>query len=189
MKNLEQLIDEVYGKHQAELKAKQEAQKLKEKQEIEKAIALFCADFDTIISPNLQKELGIEICAVFNQFVHAEFVYRGEKLKIARWSDDVHWRVVKDDIFLCGGNSETFLNLLLIELGKIRANNAEPETQPMTLEQAADILDDCITLAEDVYEHRYDLIHNPEEFGSSLKAAICLMSKLLDDLAGSEEED
>ncbi|WP_335169715.1 hypothetical protein [Nostoc sp.] len=185
---IEQMIDEVYGNYQAELKAKEEAQKLQGQQEVEQAIAHFRSDFDAMISPDLQKDLGIEICAVFKKSVYAEFVYRGEKLKIARWNSDKDWRVEKDGSFLCGGRSGVFLNLLLIELGKIRASFVEPEPESMTIEQAASTLDDCLALAEDVYEHRHDFIHNPGEFGSSLKAAICLMSKLLDELAESEEE-
>ncbi|MDM9583153.1 hypothetical protein [Nostoc sp. GT001] len=187
--NLEQLIDEVYGEYQAKIKAEFEAKKLQEQQEIEEAILEFRSDFDVMISPNLQKELGINICAVYQSpvYVFAEFVYKGEKLTISRWGGSYQdWQLQRNSDFLCGGKTDGFLNLLLIELGKIRDSAVEPEPEQMTLEQAAGTLDDCLALAEDVYAHRHDFIHNPEEFGSSLKAAICLMSKLLDELAESE---
>ncbi|MHC5826786.1 MAG: cupin domain-containing protein, partial [Nostoc sp.] len=182
--NLEQLIDEVYGKYQAELKAKADAEKLQEQQETEEAIADFRHDFDVMISPDLQKELGIEICAIFQRpvYVCAKFVYMGENLTIAQWCAE-DWRLEKNDRFLLGNKPDVFLNLLLIELGKIRAY-AKLEPDSMTIEKAAGILNDCrITLIEQVYNHRHDLIHSSEEFEEDLNTAICLLRKLSDELS------
>ncbi|MHC5779209.1 hypothetical protein [Nostoc sp.] len=120
--NLEQLIDEVYGKYQADLKAKADAKKLQEQQEIEQAIAAFRSDFDEMISSDLQKELGIQICAILQKpvYVCAKFVYMGENLKISRWCFE-DWRLEINDSFSCGDKPDVFLNLLLVELGKIKA--------------------------------------------------------------------
>ncbi|HYX18177.1 MAG TPA: hypothetical protein VE944_28185 [Nostoc sp.] len=126
--NLEQLIDEVYGEHQAKLKAQLEAQKFQEQQEIEQAIAHFRSDFDAVISPNLQKELGINVRATYQHpvYVFAEFVYKDENLKIDRWCGDA-WQVKRDDNYLTGGKPNVFMKCLLIELGKIR-DSFEPKS-------------------------------------------------------------
>lgn len=190
--SLDRLIDEVYGKHQAELQAKEEAKKLQQRQETEEAIAHFRTDFDAIISPDLQLEMGIEIHTVYQKpvYVCAKFSYKEEKFVIARsFGSREYWRVEKNGKELFDSNpSDAFLNLLLLELGKIRASYVEPQAELMTLEQAAGTLDDCLALAEDVYNHRHDFIHNPEEFGNNLKAAICLIKRLSSELTGIEED-
>lgn len=188
--NLEQLITEAYSKHQAELQAAQEAQKLKEQQETERAIAKPRSQLNGVITPEIQACLNIEFTAKLYDSGIARFIYKDTEFYIQYGPyTGGEWGVwTNKNGFPSHVRSEGLLNYLLIQLGQVRDSEPEPEPE-MTLEHAADILGDCFALAENVYDKRHDFIHNPEEFGENLKTAICLLRKLSDELALSCSEN
>ncbi|MEH2201141.1 hypothetical protein [Nostoc sp.] len=188
--NLEQMIDVAYSEYQQELRVREQKQQALEQAKIQEATARLRRLLDEIIPSELQSGLEIEFFAQLHDSAIAKFTYKGTQFNIKYGPyNGGEWGVSKGfEGYLSHVRSEELLNYLLIQMGEIRASFAEPEPQSMAIEQAADILEDCLNLADRVYTHRHDFIHNSEEFGSSLKAAICLMSKLLDDLAESEDQ-
>lgn len=127
--NLEQLITEVYTKHQAKIQAEEESKRLKEQKEIEQAIAQFKAEFDLFMPSEWQQRLGIEFVLdkYFEGGVCAAFNYRGIKLAIAKYGG--RWLLQKNQAYLFAeANQQEFIHRLLIALGEIREEiPADPE--------------------------------------------------------------
>ncbi|ALF55745.1 hypothetical protein ACX27_27455 [Nostoc piscinale CENA21] len=120
--SLDQLITSAYNKYQAEIKAQKEAKEAEEHRWVDNAIAEFKAFLDKAIPPEIQLELGIEIKAVYNQSAWAEFTFCSELLTICRYGSE-RLNLNKGGHTLGGKyiDSGYFLNVLLTELGKIRA--------------------------------------------------------------------
>ncbi len=140
--NLEQLITDAYSKHQAELKAKKEAEELEYQQWTQEAIAKFSSRLDEAIPPQLQETLSLKIYGFYNQSSYAEFEYRGESIRIIAWGD-YEWKAMKNGDYIAGGKPEEFLNLLLIALGKIREENPESKIDPEEVESLLCTLSRC----------------------------------------------
>ncbi|MBD2437400.1 hypothetical protein [Nostoc sp. FACHB-110] len=148
--DLEKLIDNAYGKYQAELKAEEEAKLAEEKKLIDKSISVFKANFDQVISSELQQALGIEIIGSKTQSVHARFGYMGYYFKITKY-DEIRWRVDKGKSnfaaeCLFAECSNNLINRLLIALGEIKAS-VEPQHSSIPIEEQIkniqDTLDRC----------------------------------------------
>ena len=184
--NLEQLIDDVYSKHQAELKAKEEAEELKHQQWTEEAIFKFSSRLDEAIPPQLQETLGIKINGFYNHPSYAEFEYRGKLITIITWGD-YEWRATKNGNYIAEGSPEKFFNSLLIALGKIREDNPKPRIDPEVVESLQATFNRCYkdiksisesTLWKQLCEAKY----NDPEMKTNLGDVLHYLGETIDDI-------
>ncbi|MBD2488973.1 hypothetical protein [Aulosira sp. FACHB-615] len=177
--NLDELITNAYSKYQAELKAQKEAKEAEEKRWVENAIAEFRLFLDKAIPLEIQQELGVEIKAVYNQSAWAEFTFYNEAITIYRHGSD---RFTIDN---CGHTlgdryyeSDDFLNALLIELGKIRAEN--PVIDLEEVNNIRKTLGRCCAeigaISEsDLWKRLCEKYCDPKEMKTFLKDVVCLL--------------
>ena len=151
MNFLDEQIDRAYFKYQEELAQQQQAQKLKEQQEIEGAIAAFKTELDKALAPQLQQGTGIELILDARKVAIAHFTYKDTHLCILQDSTST-WSIWKHDQLpqpLYASNllqyaahqtlkSEDLTDALLIELGKIR--DYQPKIDPKEVQEIQNIL-------------------------------------------------